>query len=309
MSRRGWMLFLALCVIWGIPYLLIKVAVADINPLLVAFCRVLIGGLILLPIALKQRALGPVLKRWPLLLLYTVIEICIPWFFLGLAETKLNSSTAGLLIAVVPLIASVILWATGQDKFSRIRVIGLILGFAGVAALVGLDIRLDNLLAVGAVAITAIGYAVGPIIISRKFTDLPASGVITASLLLAAVIYAPFVTFVWPTQAVSAQSLWAVIALGVLCTATAFTLFFALIGEAGPARASVITYVNPAVAIILGVLLLSEPFTIGTAIGFPLVILGSVLATSRNRTRGKKTAAINPEATTAVASSTPSQHP
>lgn len=283
MSRRGWLLFSALCVIWGVPYLLIRVAVIEIDPLLVAFGRVLIGGLILLPVALKQKALMPVLRRWPLLLLYTLVEISGPWLLLGHAETKLNSSTAGLLIAVVPLMASLILWITKQDTFTTRRVIGLVIGFGGVAALVGLDIHFDDLIAVGAIALTAIGYSIGPLIIARKFKDLPTNGVITASLLLAALIYAPFVGFLWPTNPVSGEAIWSVIGLGVLCTATAFTLFFALIAEAGPARATVITYVNPAVAIILGVLILSEPFTVGTAIGFPLVILGSILATSRNK--------------------------
>lgn len=283
MSRRGWILFSALCLIWGLPYLMIRVAVTDLDPLLVAFGRVLLGGLIMLPFALRQKSLMPVLRRWPLLLLYTVIEISGPWLLLGHAETRLNSSTAGLLIAVVPLVSAVMLRITGQDRFSPIRVAGLAIGFAGVATLVGLDIHLDDLAAVGAIALVTLGYAFGPILIARQLKDLPTNGVITASLLLAAVIYAPFVPFVWPDHAVPAEAIWSVVGLAVLCTAGAFTLFFALIAEAGPARATVITYINPAVAILLGVLILNEPLTWGMAIGFPLVILGSILATSRNR--------------------------
>ncbi|RIJ78092.1 DMT family transporter [Nakamurella silvestris] len=299
MTKRGWILFSSLCVIWGIPYLLIRVAVTDLDPVFVAFARTAIGTLVLLPIALRRRALMPVLRRWPILLLYTLVEITGPWILLGHAEVRLTSSTAGLLVAVVPLIGGLLLWATGHERFDTRRVLGLILGFAGVAVLVGVDINLDDLTAVGMVLLTALGYAIGPIIISRKLSDLPPTGVITASLVLAAVIYAPFAAFAWPATIPLNAGL-SVLGLGLICTALAFILLFALIAEAGPARATVITYVNPAVAILLGVLILSEPLTIGMAIGFPLVILGSVLATAKSRS-SKKSAADLPADPSAAA--------
>ncbi|MEP6562896.1 MAG: DMT family transporter [Nakamurella sp.] len=282
MSRRGWLLFAALSVIWGIPYLLIKLAVADVDPLIVVFGRTLIAGVLLLPVALYRRALVPVFRRWKWLLLYTVIEMSGPWLLLGHAETTLNSSTAGLLLAVVPMIAAVILAATGHDRFDARRILGLLIGFAGVALLVGLDIKLDDLTAVGAVMLVAVGYAIGPIIINRRLADLPPIGVITASLIVATVLYAPFSVWLWPAR-ISAPAAWSIVGLAVICTAVAFLVFFALIAEAGPARSTVITYINPAVAITLGVLLLGEPFTMGMAIGFPLVIIGSILATARGR--------------------------
>jgi drug/metabolite transporter (DMT)-like permease len=284
MTRRGWILFGALSLIWGTPYLLIKIAVADVDPVVIAFGRTLIAALILLPLALHRRALMPVFRRWRVLLVYTVIEISGPWLLLGHAETRLNSSTAGLLIAVVPLIAAVILTALGQDRLDPRRVIGLVIGFTGVACLVGLDIQFDDLPAVGAVMLTALGYAIGPIIINRRLADLPSMGVVTASLIVAAVLYAPFSVWRWPHE-ITAPAAWSIIGLAVICTAAAFLVFFALIAEAGPARATVITYINPAVAITLGVLLLAEPLTIGMAIGFPLVILGSILGTARGRNK------------------------
>ena len=282
MTRKGWTLFIALSLIWGVPYLMIKVAVADIDPLVVVFGRTCIGSLLLLPIALHRKALRPVFRRWRWLVVYTLVEISIPWLLLGHAETVLTSSTAGLLLAVVPLFAAVLLTVLGHDRLDTRRLAGLLIGLGGVAALVGLDIHFNDLLAVLAMVGTAVGYAIGPIIINRKLADLPPMGVVTGSLLLATVGYLPFVPFLWPTH-VSAASVWSVAGLAVICTALAFLVFFALIAEAGPARATVITYVNPAVAIVLGVLVLREPFTIGTAIGFPLVILGSILATARTR--------------------------
>jgi drug/metabolite transporter (DMT)-like permease len=252
--------------------------------LIVAFGRTLIASALLLPVVLYRRALLPVIRRWKWLLLYTVVEIVGPWWLLGHAETRLTSSTAGLLLAVVPLIAAVMLVSMGRDRFDARRVVGLLIGLAGVIALVGLDVHLDDLASVGAVMVTAVGYATGPIIINRKLADLPPIGVVTASLIVATTIFLPFAVWLRPSH-ISAQAGWSVIGLAVLCTAVAFVAFFALIAEAGPARATVITYINPAVAIVLGVLILHEQFTVGVAIGFPLVIIGSVLATAKTRVR------------------------
>ncbi|MDQ2844956.1 MAG: EamA family transporter [Actinomycetota bacterium] len=284
MTKRGWVLFAALSVVWGVPYLLIRVAVHDYDPVVVAGGRTLLGALVLLPIAIKRGVLAPILRRWKVLVLYTVVEIIGPWWLLGWGETKLTSSTAGLLIAVVPLIAAVLLTRLGHDSLDGRRILGLLIGFAGVATLVGLDIHLDNFAAVGAVLLTAVGYAGGAIIINRYLGDLPTLGVITASLALAAVVYLPFAILRRPTV-LTAHASWSVIGLALICTVGAFLLLFALVAEVGAARATVITYVNPAVAIVLGIGILGEPFTIGVAIGFPLVIVGAILATGRARLR------------------------
>jgi len=283
-SRRGWLLFSALSVVWGVPYLLIRVAVRDLDPVVVAGGRTLIGALVLLPIAFRRKVFRPVLRRAKILVGYTVIEIIGPWWLLGWGETKLSSSTAGLLIAIVPLITAILLVAFGHEKIGGRRIVGLLIGFAGVATLVGLDLHLDNFAAVGAVLLTALGYAGGAIVISRYLGDLPPLGVITASLTLAAVVYLPFVVVRRPS-AITAPAGWAVLGLALICTVGAFLLLFELVAEVGASRATVITYVNPAVAIVLGILVLGEPFTMGVAIGFPLIILGAILATARGRVR------------------------
>lgn len=282
MSKRGWILFLSLGVLWGMPYLLIRIAVQEVDPLVVAGTRTLLGALLLLPIALHRKALAPAFRHWKWLLAFTLIEISVPWVLLGHAETRLTSSTAGLLIAVVPLFAAIIVSRLGHERLEPRRMFGLGVGFAGVALLVGLDIEFTDLLAVAATIVVSLCYAIGPIIIDRKLKDVPAIGVIAASLILATIIYAPFMPMLWPEHFV-AKAAWSVVGLGVLCTAGAFLVFFALIAEVGPARATVITYVNPAVALILGALVLDEHLTIGMAIGFPLVIAGSYLGTMRVR--------------------------
>lgn len=286
MTRRGWWLLLALGAIWGMPYLLIRVAVLHVDPVVVAFARTLLGGLCLLPVAMRRNALAPLRKHWKALLAFTLVEISGPWWLLGHAETRVDSATAGVFIAVVPLLSALLSLMAGHERPDRARWLGLLLGFGGVAALIGLDVRPADPIALGALALTACGYAYGPLILARHLSGLPGVGVIAASLLLASLLYAPFVPFAWPQQPVPPQAVASIGALALLCTAVAFLLFFALIVEAGPSRATVVTYLNPVVAIVLGVLVLAEPLTLGMALGFPLIALGSVLGTRGARPKG-----------------------
>ena len=199
MSKRGWILFLSLGLLWGMPYLLIRIAVGEIDPLVVAGARTLMGALLLLPIALHRKALAPAFRKWKWLLAFTLIEISVPWLLLGHAETRLNSSTAGLAHRRRAAVRRHHRHeARPRDSSSRGGCSAWALGFAGVALLVGLDIHFDDLPAVAATIVVALCYAIGPIIIDRKLNDVPAIGVITASLILATLIYAPFAPFLWP---------------------------------------------------------------------------------------------------------------
>ena len=282
MTRRGWALFIAMAVIWGIPYLLIKIAVGQITPPTLVFARTAIGALLLIPLAAARGELASLLPYWRMLLAYTAAEVALPWVLLSDAERRLPSSLTGLLVAAVPLIGVLLARLTGSDeRFGGRRLLGLVLGLAGVAALVGLDVSGSNLGAVGEVGLVALGYAIGPLIIARRLSAVPALGVVAASLLLTAVVYAPFGLAQMPSALPSTRVLVAVGILALVCTAVAFLLFFALIGEVGPVRATVITYFNPAVALVLGIVLLHEPFTLGAGAGFVLILLGSFLATRR----------------------------
>jgi len=285
-SRRGWLLFAAMCLIWGVPYLLIKVAVRDIDPATVVFLRTGVAAVVLTPLAVRRGGLRDLLARWRPLLAYTLVEVTAPWWLLSDAERHISSALAGLLLAAVPLLGVVVarLTATPEVVDAR-RLAGLVLGIGGVAALVGLQLGEIDLVAVGAVLLTALGYATGPLILSRRLADLPAEGVVAASLVVTAVVWSPSALFAWPHH-VSAKATASVLTLALVCTAAAFLVFFALIAEVGPARATVITYINPAVAISLGVAVLGEHFTVGMAVGFPLVLAGSVLATMRSLDRG-----------------------
>ena len=281
-----------MAVIWGIPYLLIKIAVAELSPATVVFIRTAMGAALLLPFAAARGDLRAVLPHWRIVLLYTAAEVAAPWFLLSDAEQRLSSSLAGLLIAGVPLVGVVLAWLTGgHDRPDARGIVGLILGFVGVGLVVGLDVAADDLFAVAEVGLVVVGYATGALIIARGLRGVPNTGVIAASLAVTAAVYLAPALAQWPRSVPTAGAVASVVVLGVVCTAIAFFVFFALVREAGAVRATVITYFNPVVAVILGVALLREPFTVGIALGFALILLGSVVATQRPAPRPEVEAA------------------
>ncbi|MGD0082305.1 MAG: DMT family transporter [Acidimicrobiales bacterium] len=285
MTRRGWVLFVALGVIWGIPYLLIKVSVREMNPALLVLFRTGGGALILLPIAAVRGALRPLLKAWRPLVLYTALEMGGPWWLLFHAEERLPSSLSGLLIAAVPLVGALLAWLTGSDRLDRRRLVGLATGFGGVALLVGFAVGGADLWAAVSIGGVVVGYALGPWVVARYLSDAPPVGVAAGSLALCAVVYAPIAAFQELPKTLTAPVIESVVALTLVCTVVAFMVFFALISEVGAMRATVITYVNPVVAVVLGVTVLGESVGVATVVGFLLILVGCFLATGRVGTK------------------------
>lgn len=286
-------MFAAMSVIWGIPYLLIKVAVGGVPVPVLVLSRVAIGAALLLPVAIRRRQLASLLPHWRWLLVFALVEIVIPWLLLSEAETRLSSSLSGLLIASVPILVAVLALATGgTDRLSPVRWTGLLIGLAGVGVLVGPGVSGGDALSVGEVLLVAVCYATGPLVASRKLADLPPLAMTAACLGFASVVYAPLAAATWPASLPSGKVLAAIAGLAVVCTAVAFLIFFALIAEAGPARASVITYINPAIAVAGGVWLLGERLTPAMIAAFALILGGSVLATRSGRRRAAGETAI-----------------
>ena len=283
-------------VIWGIPYLFIRVAVAEISPATLVFARTAIGAAILLPIAIARVDLRAVLARWRWVVAFAAVEIAGPWVLLGSAEQHVASSLAALLIAGVPLVGTVLAVATGAtDRVSRANVLGLLIGLVGVGAIVGADFGSTSLIALLQIGGVIVGYAVGPAILSRRLNGLPSLGVMAVSLGLCALLYLPIAAVQLPATVPSPNVLIAVAILAVVCTAAAFLIFGALITEIGPVRSTVITYFNPTVAAVLGVLVLNESFSLPIGIGFALVLLGSTLATRRSSTTATEPVAVPAE--------------
>ena len=284
MTRRGLTLFIALSIIWGTPYLFIRIAVEYVEPSVMVALRVGLAALLLLPVALIRGQFRGIRPYLPWIALFGLVEITGPFLMLGYAETQLTSSTTALLIAAVPIVAAVLARWLGLDaRLGGMRVFGLAVGISGVAVLVGLDVPGDQWWAVGAAAVPVVGYALGPIVISTKLAGAPPLAVISLALAGNAIIYAPLAWVQRPTVPVPAVAWWSIAVLGVVATAIAFLIFFALVAEVGPSRMTVITFLNPAVAVFLGVIVLSEPITWGLVLGFPLVLLGSYLATRPDR--------------------------
>jgi len=285
-TRRGLLLFAALGIAWGIPYLFIKIAVGELEPAMVVLARSGLAAVLLLPLALFRREVLAVLRHWKPMLAYTLVEIVVPWYFLSSAERELPSSTAGLLLAAVPLAGVAVAFFMGRPaRLSGLNWVGILIGMLGVAGLVGLDVGGSDLPSVLEMSVVVVGYAVGPAILSRWMPDLPGVGVVAVSLAGAALIYIPIVLLTQsvPTAWPSTKVIVAIVVLAVVCSALAFLLLLGLIAEIGPVKATTITYVNPAVAIIAGVLVLGEAVTVWTIIGFALVLTGSWLVTRKRR--------------------------
>ena len=282
MSWRGRMAFVALGIIWGLPYFFIKVAVQEVSPLLLACSRLLLATAILLPIAWHRGALHTLGKHKAAIFAFGLVEFAIPFSLISLGERWISSSVTGILIAMVPLSIALIQRFFGiRESLGLWRVIGLAMGFLGVAALLGTGSVSGSLgwLGVGCMVIATLCYAIGPLIIQRHMRGLDSIGPLTASLLVASVILFIPAIFQLPPSLPSIAALVSIAVLGIVCTAVAMLLMFYLVNHAGASRATVITYINPVVATLLGVLVLDEPLGIGGAIAFGLILLGSWLAT------------------------------
>lgn len=282
MTARGWFLFSLMGVIWGIPYLMIKVAVDAVSPATVVFVRCALGAALLLPFALRQGGLPHTVRtHWRPLLAFACIEIIGPWFTLTDAERHLSSSTAGLLIAGVPIVGVALARFFGDtERLGIRRLAGLALGLTGVGVLTAPHLTGGDARSLAEVLLTVVGYATAPLIAARYLKDVPSLHLTAPCLALAALVYAPAAAATWPSELPSAQVLAALAGLGVICTAVAFVAFLELIKEAGPTRATVITYVNPAVAVAAGAVFLGEPLTPTITASFALILAGSVLATA-----------------------------
>jgi drug/metabolite transporter (DMT)-like permease len=283
MSRRAWIAFAAISVIWGIPYLLIRIAVRHgVTPPALAFGRVALAAIVLLALAWRAGTLPALRGRWRWLLAYAVAEVVIPFPMVAIGEQRISSSLAAIIIASVPLIGALLAMRFDHsEKPTPIRAIGLVLGFGGVVALVGLDVagRGEELLGAGACVVTATGYAIGPMVIKHWLADLDPRASMGASLAIASVLLAPTIALDPPRSVPGAGAISAVIALGLVCTAAAFVIYTVLIREAGTSRATVITYINPMIAVILGVTLLGERPGAGAIAGLLLILAGSWLST------------------------------
>jgi drug/metabolite transporter (DMT)-like permease len=282
-SARAWLLFAAVSVVWGVPYFFIKVAVdADVPPAFVAWSRIALAAVLLLPLAARRGSLRGLGRHRAAIAAYAACEIAVPFTLIAVGEQHVSSSLAAILIASMPLMVAVLsVWLAPEERPTGLRLAGLVVGLGGVVALLGLDVagRGDELLGAALILVATLSYATAPFIVQRSLAALDPLGPVTASLGLAAVALLPAAVAAPPEEMPSADAVAAIVVLGVVCTALGLLLFFSLIAAAGPNRASVITYVNPLVAVLLGVLVLDERLGATSVAGLAAILAGSWLAT------------------------------
>ena len=286
MTRKSWILFGIVGFLWGIPYLLMKVAVADIPPPLIVAGRTLIGAAILIPIAMKKNTFKDAIKGIKYVIPYAVLEMVGPWILITSAEKEISSGLAGLLVATVPFFASIFSSLRGDHSvWQPKRIFGLVVGFVGIITLVGIEsiTGTSNPKAIAMVILAAIMYAYAVLMITTNLPGVDGIAINGVAMGLTCLFYTPIAIATWPSNPVSADAIAALVVLGVFSTAIAFMLFFIVIVEIGVARGSLTTYVNTAVAVVLGILILDEPITLGIIVGLPMVLLGSFLASRREK--------------------------
>jgi drug/metabolite transporter (DMT)-like permease len=290
MNGRAWALFVTMSLVWGLPYLLIKVAVAEVEPTVVVFVRLGVSAILLLPIAIATGALRRIRKRWRPLLGVAAGGIVLPFLLIAYGEQHITSSLAALLIASDPLfIVLLALRFDASERSTGTRLMGLLIGLLGVAVLVGLNVGGDTLAALGAamVLLAALCYA-GSALLVKALGDVPRLGSVTVTLTVASLLLAPPALLNLPRSMPSPAVIGSLLALSIVCTALAYIVYFSLIATAGATRASLITYVNPAVAAILGAVVLSEPITLATLVGFGLILIGCALSSWTGRSPSRE---------------------
>lgn len=284
MTRKSWIHFGIVGFLWGIPYLLMKIAVADIPPPLIVCGRTLIGAAILIPIAIHKKSFIDAVRGIKYVLPYAFLEMVGPWILITSAEEEISSGLAGLLVATVPIFATIFSSMRGDHSvWQPKRIVGLVVGFIGIIALVGIEsiTGSSNPKAIGMVILAAILYAYAVLMVTSNLPGVDGVAINGLAMAISAVFYLPISLAMWPSNPVSFNAIASLIALGVFSTAIAFMLYFIVIVEIGPARGSLTTYVNTAVAVVLGIIILNEPITLGIMIGLPLVVLGSYLASRK----------------------------
>jgi drug/metabolite transporter (DMT)-like permease len=267
MSRRGWFLFILVGFLWGIPYLFIKVAVDPddgFSPATVVCLRTAIGAAILIPIAIKQRQFIAAVRGWRYVFAYALLEMIGPWILIGTAEQKISSGLAGLLVASVPIWATIFASMRGDKSvWHHTRLFGIIAGFIGLVAVVGIESITGSAdpLSIAMVLVASVGYSYAVMMVQGALPHV--SGIAINAV------------------AISDGAVLSIIGLGVLSTGAAFAAFFTLASIIGVARGSLVTYLNTAIAVILGVIILNEPLTVGIVLGLPLVLIGSYFASRK----------------------------
>jgi drug/metabolite transporter (DMT)-like permease len=282
-SGRALLLLAAASALWGFPYLLMKVAVEDgVPPTVIVAVRTLIGCLAMLPFALRGGALGALRGRWGAIAILAALDMALPFFLIAAGEREISSSLAGILIATAPLlIAALAVWFAPDERVHGVRLAGLVAGFVGVAVLLGVEVAGDSDLLIGSVLIllASLSYAAATLYLRRALAGVPSIAIVTGTLFAAALMATPAaIPAATGMSGLTTAAAGSLVALGIFCSGLAYLAFYALVAEVGAARASINTYLSPAIAVAAGVVLLGESFETSAVAGMLLILAGSWVA-------------------------------
>lgn len=280
MSRRAWILLLTLAAIWGASYLFIAIALDDLSPATVVAARCGLAALVLAPIAWRAGALAGLRDSIGALFALALVQVAAPFLLISAGQTEIASSLAGILVASAPIFTAILaVWIDDSERLHGRGIVGVAIGIAGVGVLLGVDLGGDSAQLLGglAVVLASLGYAIGGFMLKRRFSGLRPIGVVVGTMAASAILSAPL-ALATPPDAVGIDTLAAIAALGAGGTGVAFVIYYTLNAEVGPTRTSLVAYIAPGFAVLYGVALLGEDFSIGTALGLILIVGGSWLA-------------------------------
>jgi drug/metabolite transporter (DMT)-like permease len=279
MTRRAWILMAVLAALWGASYMFIEIALdGGLHDTFIVFARTALGALVLAPVALRRGAFAAARRRLGWLALIALVQIVGPFLLITLGQHHVLSSLAGILVASAPIFTALIAALVVQsERLGGTGTAGLVLGFAGIGLLFGVDLGGDDEAVLGGLGIllASLGYAVGALVAKRRLADVPPVGVAGSIMALSALFLLPTLPFSAPADAPGLGVVAALLVLGAGGTGAAFLIFYILNAEIGPGRASVVAYIAPVFSVLYGVTLLDEPFTAGTAGGLLLILVGS----------------------------------
>jgi drug/metabolite transporter (DMT)-like permease len=282
-DRRSWLWLLLLASIWGASYMLIKIGLRDMSPEMVAFARIALAAVVLMPIAAAQGALSGLRGRLGVIAAVGAVQVACPFLLISLGEQHIASALAGILVATTPIFTALLAIRLDHEERSEgLRLVGVGAGVAGVALLFGFDLGGSSAALLGglAVVLASVGYSVGSFVVKHRLSDARPLGVVATVMAASALMLLIPAIATAPASGPGLGPIAAVVALGVFGTGVAFVIFYLLIGTVGPARTMIVSYVAPGFAVVYGATLLGESISVATLVGLALIVGGSWLAIS-----------------------------
>jgi drug/metabolite transporter (DMT)-like permease len=297
-DRRSWLLLLLLASIWGASYMLIKIGLRDLSAPMIACVRIALAALVLVPLAASRHALGAVRDRIGTIVILAAVQVAGPFLLIALGELEISSALAGILVATAPIFTAVLaIWVDHEERSEGVRLVGIVLGIAGVVALFGVDLSGSGSALLGglAVVLAGLGYAVGGFLVKHRFAGSEPIGVAAWVMVASTILLAPAAAITAPASTPALGPVAAVAALGVVGTGVAFAIFYTLIRQVGPARSFIVAYLAPGFAVVYGATLLGEQLTAATLGGLALILAGSWLAVEGSMPWRRGGAAVLPD--------------